>query len=111
MKSLWKLFSGLTSAGRGARGPAARPAGTSSSPYPNTFKPPGLVDRAGATFRVPRAQIFDPALRHFSRAFRLGDPEFADPGVARRWQAARRAATRHVLRVIARSDHADDLVL
>jgi hypothetical protein len=83
----------------------------SKSPYPNTFKPWALADGFAASFRVPRSPIFDPALRHFSRAYRLGDPQFTDPAVALRWQTARRAAVRHVLRVICRSPFAEHLVL
>jgi hypothetical protein len=59
----------------------------------------------------PRPQLFEPALRQFRSAFRAGDPSFEDEDTARRWAAAKRRATDHVLRAIAESLHGDSLVL
>jgi hypothetical protein len=68
---------------------------------------------AGATDhnRVKRPQVFDPALKHYSRAFRHGDPLFERPGEGRAWQRARRLAIDHVLRAVAESPWRDHLVL
>jgi hypothetical protein len=55
--------------------------------------------------------VFDPALKHYGRAFRAGDPTFADPNTARRWAELRRRATDHVLRAVAESAWGDRLVL
>ena len=43
---------------------------------PRTFKP-GAPDR-----RVNRPRVFDPALLHYQKAYRVGEPEFADPSLA-----------------------------
>ncbi|HJU40719.1 MAG TPA: nucleotidyl transferase AbiEii/AbiGii toxin family protein [Tahibacter sp.] len=58
-----------------------------------------------------REHVFDPALKQYARAFRLGDPAFADDADRLRWHAARAAVVGHVLRVIARSPWRDSLVL
>lgn len=58
--------------------------------YPKSYAA-GLGDAVG------RTQIFDPALKQYSRAFRLGDPNFSDPGVARKWRACRDDVVHHVL--------------
>ena len=70
--------------------------------YPNTF-----LDGGGDA----RPVVFDPALRHFPHALRAGDPRFADTDIARRWLAARRLVTGHVLHALADSAWAHYLVL
>lgn len=61
---------------------------------------------------VTRAEpAFDPALLHFSLAFRVSDPRFGDPALADRWRTARRAALDAVLVAIERGGWADSLVL
>ena len=72
---------------------------------PKTFNPTDSTEVAG------RPQIFDPALKHYSRAFRPGDPTFASPEAAARWHASRRLATDHVLRALAASPWGEHLVL
>ena len=72
---------------------------------PKTFNPTDSTEVAG------RPQIFDPALKHYSRAFRPGDPTFASPEAAARWHASRRLATDHVLRALAASPWGEYLVL
>lgn len=69
--------------------------------YPSTF----LVDDA------ERVSIFEPALKQYARAFRLGDPAFADASGRARWLAARNAVLEHVLGIIARSPWRESLVL
>jgi hypothetical protein len=60
---------------------------------------------------VRQQAVFDPALLHFSRAFRVGEPRFDDPATADRWRAARRQALDAVLTAIAGSAWAGSLVL
>ncbi|MFJ8582549.1 nucleotidyl transferase AbiEii/AbiGii toxin family protein [Micromonospora sp. NPDC093277] len=79
------------------------PAGTPG--YPNTYQPlpaqPGVRQRAA----------FDPALKQYGNAYRAGEPVFSDPGTGARWRAARRAAMRHMITVIADTRWAQHLVL
>jgi len=56
-------------------------------------------------------EIFDPALKHYSRAFRLGDPEFPNTETRRAWYAARRQVVDHLLRLVAGSVWSGHLVL
>src|SRR5439155_1284533 len=60
------------------------PPATSAVGLPRTFAPaaPGGTDRS---------RVFDPALKHYPRAFRPGDPAFPDPADGRRWVDQRRA--------------------
>jgi Nucleotidyl transferase AbiEii toxin, Type IV TA system len=60
---------------------------------------------------VNQDPVFDPALKQFPHAYRAGDPQFADDEDARRWRAARQAATEAVLAAISGSPYADSLVL
>lgn len=71
----------------------------------NAYRSANLNDGAN------QPRLFDPALKHFSRAFRAGDPLFADVAEGERWLQARRQATDHVLRRIAESPRGDRLVL
>lgn len=73
--------------------------------YPNTYLP--LLESADAQ----HPEIFDPALKHFVRAFRVGEPVFHDGGMAQRWYTARRRLMEHVLRTIAESEWHRNLVL
>src|SRR5438128_12290392 len=83
-------------------------AGTRNGPanYPRTYQPgaPGDVPAA-------RPQVFEPALKQFGRAFRLGDPLMADAELSAHWHTARRLATAHVLRLVSGTPFADHLVL
>lgn len=58
-----------------------------------------------------RPRVFDPAVKQYLKAFRLGDPAFADPEVARRWRAARSDVMGHLLRVVSGSPWRGHLVL
>lgn len=62
-----------------------------SDGYPTTF------------LRVPPnvPEIFDPALQHFRRAFRQGEPVFDDEATAAQWRQDRRVAMEAVLAVLA----------
>lgn len=82
-----------------------RPSGRQTG-YPRTFK-------AGGHHRgvADRPRVFEPALQHYPRAFRFGDPAFRAADLAHRWHAARRRAMDRVLDVIAQSSWANDLVL
>src|SRR3954447_3025447 len=67
------------------------------SDYPNTFDPNAEDDSPG----MP--QVFDPALLQFSRAFRHGDPHFADDAAHHRWIETKRQVVDHLLEIITNS--------
>lgn len=105
MSRLWRnLIDRL--AGPPALPPTATspPPATTPSGWPRTF---GAAAPAGAD----RPRLFDPALKHYPRAFRPGDPTFPDPADGRRWADLRRRASDHVLRAIAESAWGDRLIL
>lgn len=87
-KSLFELLGVTDKSAGGVKAPARH----WSEDYPPT------LDR-GQDKRAE--QIFDPALKQYARAFRLGDPELGDPAAEAAWRAARRLANDHVLRRIA----------
>lgn len=72
-----------------------------------TTQLPRTLD-VGVEHKGARRQVFDPALKHFTRAFR---PLDADAPDASAWQAARRTALETVLTGVSRSGWADSLVL
>ncbi|MFZ3470043.1 nucleotidyl transferase AbiEii/AbiGii toxin family protein [Streptomyces sp. 4.24] len=72
--------------------------------FPRTLRPVGGDD-------VRQQAIFDPSLKHWPRAYRAGDPVFADPARTAAWAAARRAAMDAVLLAVAESQWAGSLVL
>src|SRR5579871_1490147 len=74
--------------------------------YPNTFQ-----SGTGHSQETDGARIFDPALKHFAHAFRLGDPAFADPETRERWQDSRRQVIDHLLQIVTGSPWNDHLVL
>lgn len=74
--------------------------------YPNTYQHDAQKDQ-----RIERPKVFDPALKHFGRAFRLGDPIFQDPEIRYQWLNARRRVIDHLLRLINGSRWNDHLVL
>ncbi|NRQ36249.1 nucleotidyl transferase AbiEii/AbiGii toxin family protein [Nonomuraea sp. NN258] len=98
---------------RAARRAAAAAAAAGPEPIPEpggpglpaTYLP--LAHGAGARQRP----IFDPALKHFPRAFRAGEPAFADEETGRRWRRARRLAIDHLVKVVADSRWQAHLVL
>lgn len=75
--------------------------------FPSTYRP--LAVKSWQDIRQRAA--FDPALKHFNRAFRVGEPVFGDVAEGERWLAARRAAMAHALAVVAASQWAENLVL
>ena len=106
MTSTWwqRFVSGLRSASAKALARSSRaPAGK----YPATYWPwDGQVWND-----APRPNVFDPAVRQFNCAFRLGDPMFDSPVQAEQWRAARRRVIDHVLKVVSQSSWRDNLVL
>ena len=72
--------------------------------YPSTYQPIGVDG-------VRQRGYFDPALKQHPHAYQAGNPIFADPAVGRAWRDARWAAIAAVLRAIADSPFADQLVL
>jgi hypothetical protein len=81
------------------------PAPVPGAGYPRTYQPAPL----GA--RDHRPQVFDPALKHYARALRPGDPTFENDDTALRWAGSRRLVTDHVLRAIAESERGERLIL
>ena len=84
---------------------SAPPRSAPPSSYPATFRP---VEVPG---RVNQAEAFDPAVQHFRRGFRVGEPQFADDATALPWRRARRVAMEHVLALVADGEWAGQLVL
>lgn len=61
--------------------------------------------------RVQHARVFEPALIHYAKAYRKGEPVFADPVLAAEWRRARREAIEHLVRTAIASPWGDRLVL
>jgi hypothetical protein len=61
--------------------------------------------------RLERPQIFDPAVQHFVKGFRAGEPVFRDEEVRLRWREARRRAMDCILSLISHSLWRKHLVL
>jgi hypothetical protein len=61
--------------------------------------------------RIIQAQLFDPAVQHFSCGYRAGEPTFSDPEIAARWHAARQQAIDHILRCVQASLDQEHLAL
>src|SRR4051812_1543938 len=83
------------------RGPASHrepdPLRTALPPgYPRTF-----AAESPTAAGPERPLVFEPALKHYGRAFRLGDPTFSDTEEGLRWAVARSRAMRHVLALVA----------
>jgi len=60
---------------------------------------------------IRQGLAFDPALKHFTTAFRVAEPTFDDPAAAAPWHAARRAALDTVLAGVVEGGYRDALVL
>lgn len=56
-------------------------------------------------------KVFDPALKHYGRAFRKGEPAFEREEDRATWRSANRAALQHILSLIAGSPLRETLVL
>ncbi|MFC0038283.1 nucleotidyl transferase AbiEii/AbiGii toxin family protein [Actinomadura rayongensis] len=92
-------------------------------PWPEGTEPPRTDPDAEqrrrlglpATLRLVREGrqplLFDPALKHHSRAMRAGPPRFLSPATEHRWSVARRRALDHLVAAVAESPWADHLVL
>ncbi|MEW6736984.1 MAG: nucleotidyl transferase AbiEii/AbiGii toxin family protein [Acidobacteriota bacterium] len=74
--------------------------------FPNSYKAIASDDQ-----QEERLKIFEPALKHFSYAFRLSDPQFQDYQIAYDWIITRRQVIDHLLKIIAGSIWKDHLVL
>ncbi|MFE4637043.1 nucleotidyl transferase AbiEii/AbiGii toxin family protein [Streptomyces sp. NPDC056773] len=59
----------------------------------------------------PTAVAFDPALKHFTGAYRPLDPVIPEPAARTAWRSARRTAMDVALRAVGASGFADSLVL
>jgi hypothetical protein len=76
------------------------------SDYPNTYQPNPDRD-----VRIDRPQVFDPALKHYTNAFRFGNPIFKDREIACQWLDARQQVIDLLLQLIQGSCWQDRLVL
>jgi hypothetical protein len=74
--------------------------------YPNTYRATVSGDQ-----EIERPEVFEPALKHFSNAFRLGDPRFQDSEIGLEWSNTRLQIMDHLLKMIADSRWNDHLVL
>jgi hypothetical protein len=61
--------------------------------------------------KVDRSLVFDPALKHLSDGFRLGNPQFTAPEISRQWLHARRQVMDHLLALAIDSPWHQHLVL
>ena len=74
--------------------------------YPNTY--PHYIRESGDK---TRPDIFDPSLRSFSRAFRVGDPVFSSETARADWYKTRRHVLDHLLQIVANAAQSEHLVL
>jgi hypothetical protein len=74
--------------------------------YPKAYN--SLADEAKGG---NRPEIFEPALKQYLRAFRLGEPRFNTPETIERWNNARMQVIEYLLDVINRSEWGENLVL
>lgn len=58
-----------------------------------------------------QAEFFDPALKQYGRAFRLGEPRLRDLAERTRWYAARQQVMEHLLGIVSTSSWQKSLVL
>jgi hypothetical protein len=92
--------------------PVVAPVARAQPPMPNFERyPSGYEAGAVAADGVTQPKVFEPCLTHFPRAYRLGEPEFADAAAAAAWRQTRMVVMEHVLRLTARSKWRDHLVL
>jgi hypothetical protein len=102
--------------------PATGPAAGSPGPPPAAGTPQddARVDGAGyppshsiskGSPNNPRPDVFDPALRQYARAFRHGDPTFADAELESQWRLQRQVVIDHILSAVADSPWRSRLVL
>jgi hypothetical protein len=75
--------------------------------YPKSYR----AAEANAAKRGDRPKLFDPALKQYPHAFRLGDPTFGDATTQHSWHVARMTVVDHLLRMIAGTVWHDHLVL
>ena len=73
--------------------------------YPKTYQ------SAAGGEAVPRPQVFEPALKHYPYALRLGDPALPDPAVGARWRQARAEVISHLLEMVSASRWQENLTL
>ncbi len=108
MASFWKnLFDGILSPSQKSEDNSER--NTRPNPYISDY--PNTYQRAASEASVETLQIFEPALKHYSRAFRNGDPEFENAVNREKWDEVRRQVIDHLLEIIKNSKWKDHLVL
>ncbi len=84
--------------------------GESSETYIETGSTPRVLTAELANEQLERPIVFDPALIPYT-AHRAGEPQFVAPEDAQRWYELRAVVMDHILRVIAKSPYAGNLIL
>ncbi len=74
--------------------------------YPNTYPSGRKTDP-----RIKQLELFDPALKQFPCALRLGDPIFESPEIQHQWLNIRLQVVDHLLQLISQSRWKEHLVL
>jgi Nucleotidyl transferase AbiEii toxin, Type IV TA system len=74
--------------------------------YPKTYQ--AAIDKNS---NLDRPEIFDPALKHFSAAYRLGDPILHNPTIRKQWLNARQKVIARLLQLINSSRWREHLVM
>ncbi|MBX7223194.1 MAG: nucleotidyl transferase AbiEii/AbiGii toxin family protein [Blastocatellia bacterium] len=122
MSSFWKDFFGVSA---NEQHESAETGGTAwqpvaaVNPVSETQVPPHEVQWYPNSYRaasksvseVGRPKVFEPALQHYGRAFRLGDPLFQSQEEGAFWYQARQQVMGHLLLLIEESAWKDHLVL
>jgi hypothetical protein len=85
---------------------APTPTSSSQTAYPNTYQ-----TIANEDYKIWRPQVFEPALKHYSYAFRRGDPVFQDRQSGKRWSDIRLQVLHHVVQLVVGSRWNYHLVL
>jgi len=111
MNDLWQYLSRLFAPR--ATSPSSTPVATSAIPRVTADQKdmPKTLTRFPADEQVQRPLLFDPSLRHIRRAYRQGDPQFADPAASLRWYTARHTVLDELLKRVAESSCRDHFLL
>lgn len=86
--------------------PASAAANRNTQGYPITYQ-----SFAADGEKMVRPKVFEPALKHFGRALRLGDPLFNDPALRAKWNEARSEVVCHLVKMVSASRWQESLVL
>ncbi len=82
-----------------------------SEPMPDHHDSPNTLRAQEAAAQSGRPRVFDPALKHYARAFQLGDYASASMHERLEWELARAHVRAHLLQIVAGSRWREHLVL